>query len=210
MANLATVVALLSLSAITRHMAVATTGVAGLTALTTTESATIATLVTTISAAATITTSSLRAVTSNMANLGALVALLTTSAATTSREAATTTSTTVSGWVSAITRDVTRLTALVAGLVLRTLRAFTAHVSFTTTVVALGWASSRAVTGLVRGIATVVAAAALGSTTVGIHSCGEGVLFFASKEVRKEQLHVKHSRKRAKKKKEPAKSLRFC
>lgn len=53
-----------------------------------------------------------------------LVALLTTST-TTGRET-TTTSTALSRWVGAITGDMTRLTALVASLILGTLRAFTA------------------------------------------------------------------------------------
>jgi hypothetical protein len=169
MANLATVVALLTLGAVTGHVAVTTAGVAGLSTLATTESTSLSTAVTAVTTKATTTLStvtSLGAVAGNVTDLGALVALLRS----TGRETAT--SSALSGGVGAVAGDVAWLTALVASLVLGTLGAFTAHVAFSTTVVALGWASGWAITSLVRLIATVVAAAALGLSTVGIHIDG--------------------------------------
>jgi len=165
--NLATVVALLALGTIPRHVAVTSAGVAGLswTTTTTTEAATETSLLATVSATGTAAIStSLGAVTSDVSDLGALVALLGSTA--TGREATATTSSALNGRVGAITGDVTWLTALVACLVLRTLWAFTAHVSFTTTVIALSRASGWAIASLVRSIATVVATAGLSTTTV--------------------------------------------
>jgi len=46
-------------------------------------------------------------------------------------------------------------------------------VTFSTTVVALGWSTSRAVAGLVRGIVAVVATSGLALGTVRIHYTGD-------------------------------------
>lgn len=103
MADLATVVALLTLGAVTRHVPVATAGVAGLSTLaaTTTISATISSLVTSES---TTVATGLGAVACNVSNLGALVALLgTTTEATSTRSS---TSSTLSSRVGAVTADV--------------------------------------------------------------------------------------------------------
>jgi len=162
MSDFATVVALLTLGAIAAHVTITAAGVASLSTL----SATVAATVTTTTVASLGVTSGLWAVTSDVADLSALVAFL---RSTTSREATTTTSGRASALgrrVGAIAADVACLTTLVASLVLWSLWAFSAHMSFTTAVVALSRATGRAVTGLVRSIATVVAATGLRSTTV--------------------------------------------
>jgi len=164
MSDFATVVALLTLGAIAAHVTIAAAGVACLSTLSAT--AAVAATVTTTTVASLGVTASLWAVTSDVADLSALVAFL---RSTTSREATTTTSGRASALgrrVGAIAADVACLTTLVASLVFWSLWAFSAHMSFTTAVVALSRATGRAVTGLVRSIATVVAATGLGSTTV--------------------------------------------
>lgn len=151
--GLAAVVALLSLGAVAGHVADATARVAGLLA-TTVSTGTAAVATTTV--AGILVTTGLWAVAGNVSDLGALVALLAGSTA----ESASGTHT-LSGWVGAVTADVSGLAALVAGLVLWSLWALTAHVSLTTTVVALGWATGWAITGLVSLVTTVVASTLL-------------------------------------------------
>jgi hypothetical protein len=132
-AGLAAVVTLLSLGAVARHMADTTARVAGLLAL-----STVTTAVTTTVAGVLVATS-LWAVAGDVADLGALVALLGRSTVGTSTSGA------LGGWVGAVTADVSWLAAcsmlgdgcrlmsesltLVAGLVLWSLWALTAHVS---------------------------------------------------------------------------------
>jgi len=159
MSNLAAVVALLALGTVTRHVTVSTARVASLATLVT-AAVVVVVRVTTIASLGVAT--SFRAVSSNVANLGALVAFL----AGTRVVSATATSGTFDSWVGAITGDVASLTAFVASLVLRTLRALSAHVSLATAIVALGWATSRAVASLVRSIATVVATTSLSTTGI--------------------------------------------
>lgn len=153
--GLAAVVALLSLGAVAGHVSDATARVAGLLATTvSTGTAAVASATTTV--AGVLVTTSLWAVAGNVSDLGALVALLAGSTA----ESASGTHA-LSGWVGAVTADVSGLAALVAGLVLWSLWALTAHVSLTTTVVALGWATGWAITGLVSLVTTVVASTLL-------------------------------------------------
>lgn len=96
-AGLAAVVALLSLGAVARHVANATAGVAGLLASTVT--ATVAG-----STVAGLVTASLWAVAGDVADLGALVALL-------GRSTIAASSTALGGWVDAVTADVSGLAA---------------------------------------------------------------------------------------------------
>jgi len=153
MTNLATVVAFLALGTITGHVSVTTARVASLSTVVATVTTT--TAVSTISIATVVITTSLWAVTGNVSNFRALVALLGRAAT----RKTTTAGSSISSWVLAVPRDVTGLTALVASLVLGTLRALTAHVTLVTAVVALGRATGWAVTGLMGGVIAVVAAA---------------------------------------------------
>jgi len=156
MSNLAAVVALLSLGAVTYmgsgrvlgkggnehtgHVTVSSTGVASLSSLSTTVSTSTSASVSALSSAETATVAtSLWAVAGNVTDLGALidvrihrdyidkqlylVALL---GSTTGLETTATTSSTLSSRVLAIAGDVARLTTLVAGLVLWSIRALTA------------------------------------------------------------------------------------
>lgn len=125
--GLATVVALHAVDTLTRHVAVTTARVAGLSG--TAAEATAATVG--------VAEGGLSAVAGNVAELTTLVALSGLSAATAH---------------GAVTGDVAGLAALVAGLVvLHGLGAVTAHVALATAVVALSRSLSRAVTGLVAG-----------------------------------------------------------
>lgn len=99
-----------------------------------------------------------------MTYFGALVALLGGVVASSSS---------LRGGVGAVTGNVTRLATLVACLVLGSLGAVSAQVTFTTTVVALSWATSRAVTGLVGWVAAVVAGAVWCGSSVS-HGFGFG------------------------------------
>lgn len=141
--NLSTVIAFLALGAVSGHVSIATARVTSLSALTTTEASATAAVSTTLIVATTVATG-LRAVAGNVSDLGALVALLRSTA----RRESTTTSSALRCGVAAVTGDVTWLAALVASLVLGTLWAFAAHVSLATAVVALGRATAWAVTGL--------------------------------------------------------------
>lgn len=169
-ANLTTVVALLALGAVARHVAETAAGVASLlaTTLLTTVSATESTTVAALLAVATLLTTettSLLAVAGDVADLSALVALLSTSTAERTTGWAASSST-----LGALARQVTSLTALVAGLLLLRVLAFARQVALFTAVVA-GWVSlGWAVTGLVRRVAAVVAGAtASGSSSERVH-----------------------------------------
>jgi len=151
-ANLAAVIALLSLSAVTRHVAVAAARVAGLRTATTTVAAAAATVATLVSAIAGWTT--FRAVAGNVANLATLVALLATWTAKASAAASAKV-----GWstLRAVARNVSILSAAVARLFLLRFRAFSADVTFSAAVVA-GWrAAFWTVTGLVGMVSAVEA-----------------------------------------------------
>jgi len=152
--RLAAVVALHAVNTLAGHMAVAAAGVAGL-ASTATEAASAA-------AAAASTTAvgvaerglaaegRLGAVAGNVSHLTTLVAL--SSLAASAAAAAATGATSSNG---AITRDMARLAALIAGLVvLHGLSAVTAHVTLATTVVALSRTLGRTVTSLMAGRTT--------------------------------------------------------
>lgn len=162
-ANLSAVVALLALRAVARHVAVTSAGVAGLSTLVSAVStSTSTTTVALVETSSGLVSTSLWAVTGDVADLRALVALL----ASTLRVSGWSTSSSLSSWVGAVTGNVTWLTALVAGLVLWSLWALTAHMTLATAVVALSWATGWAITGLVRSIAAVVASTGLGGSTV--------------------------------------------
>ncbi len=145
-ASLAAVVALLSLGAVAGHVSNTAARVASLLALTETALSTVWLLSETGVLVSTLGTG-LWAVTGDVSNLGALVALL---GGSTERAS---TGGTLSGWVLAVAGDVAWLTALVASLVLWSLWALAGHVSLTTAVVALGWATGWAIAGLV-GVVT--------------------------------------------------------
>lgn len=187
--DLTTVVALLSLGAVTRHVAVPTAGVAGL--ATTTGTASVATTGAAVSP--TLTVTSLGAVAGNVTDLTTLVTFGATAAAaaatTLTRRSARSTATTRVGVVStsclvgAISADVASLSTAVAGLLLGWSGAFTAQVSIETAVVAHRVSTLRTFPGLMTSPAAVVAAAtAVASTTRLIIHCvgvwrGSYVLF---------------------------------
>ena len=147
MADLTAVVALLSVGAVAGHVSETTAGVAVLWALllSVTELLLLSTLLLAVTGVLVSTLGSgLWAVTGDVSDLGALVALLGGST-----EGASTWSGTLLGSVLAVAGDVTWLAALVAGLVLWSLWALTGHVSLTAAVVALGWSTGWAVASLV-------------------------------------------------------------
>lgn len=146
MANLAAVVALLAVSAVTSHVAESTARVASLRAATTEAAA----------AAAAVATVVLAAVARNVSDLTALVAFLAATLATLGAAVAVTTG------LGAITRDVARLAAAVAGLLLGGQGALAANVALATAVVASRGTLLGAVTSLVRDFATVEAATSTG------------------------------------------------
>lgn len=155
-----TVVTLLSLLAVTRHVAVSTTSVA-LLATSTTGASTIAlsTSVAATAKAATTTTlaeTAIRrhgAIASDMADLAAAVALLTSSTTSHAAAVASSTAHAATTAVRALTRHVTSLTAGVAWLLLGCFGALAAHMALLTTIVA-GWgAFRRTVAGLVGRVA---------------------------------------------------------
>ena len=154
MANLAAVVALLSLRAVTAHVAEAAARVAG--SLPTTTVATLAAAVATAVATAAVAAAALSAVPSNVASLTALVAFLATAGTTADR------GTSILG---ALTADVTNTTATVARLLGLRRRALAAQVTLLTAVVAGGVSLAGAFSGTVRRIATVVAATATGTSS---------------------------------------------
>ena len=142
-----TVVALLALGAVAGHVAETTAGVAGLhaVALTTAISATVSTTVPLLATEAT----SLRAVAGDVTDLATLVALLSTSTSTSTAELAAWSTGSALG---ALARQVTGLTASVAGLLLLRVLALAGQVALFAAVVA-GWVSlGWAVTGLVGGV----------------------------------------------------------
>lgn len=149
MADLTAVVALLSVGAVAGHVSDTAAGVAVLWAgvLVSTLSTVLLLLSVTGVLVSTL-GSGLWAVTGDVSDLGALVALLGRST-----ERASTWTGTLHGGVLAVAGDVAWLAALVAGLVLWSLWALTGHVSLTTAVVALGWSTGWAVAGLV-GVVT--------------------------------------------------------
>lgn len=158
-ADLSAVIALLSLGAVARQVSVAAARVAGLlAAATTTEAAWGWGSVATAAAIG-------GALTGDVANLAALVALGTTTlSAAVSVSAG---SSSLDAGVGAVTREVTRLVALVAGLLLLRTGAFTAHVSVLSAVVAHRSSALGAVTSLMSRLAAVVAGTtACGTTTV--------------------------------------------
>lgn len=138
MANFATVVALLTLSAIASHMTEATARIASL-------------LAAAAVAIATVIASALMAVTSNVADLAALVAFLTAACAAACAAAVAVVR------LSAFARDMAYTAAAIAGLFLRSCSAFTADVSLASAVVASGISLVWAVASLMRGIAAVEA-----------------------------------------------------
>lgn len=139
--DFAAVVALLTLSAVTGHVAEATAGVAG---LLTTTGTTRTTETTTVSASAVTTAvvTTLRAVACDVADLSALVALL-----------GTTTAVVAVATLGAFARKVSGLAATVARLLLGRFLAFTAQVTLAIAVIAGRVSLLRAVLGLVRGLA---------------------------------------------------------
>ena len=132
-----TVVALLALGAVARHVAETAARVAGLTA-----GGTVALVLVTTLLEATLT--ALGAVTGNVADLAALVALLAT---------AHTGTTTGSAALGALAGDVASLTASVAGLLLLGVGALAREMALATAVVAGGVALGGAVAGLVGNVA---------------------------------------------------------
>lgn len=158
MTDLATVVALLTLGAITRHVAVTTARVAS---LSTTTLATVRGGTTTVTALATVGSTAVGAVASDMANLATLVAFGSSGRAT---ERATTL---LGVGVVALTGQVANFTALVARLLLRSLLAFTAQMTILSAVVANGVTALGTLASLMTALTTVVAStAANGTATV--------------------------------------------
>ncbi|KAE8385161.1 hypothetical protein BDV23DRAFT_165435 [Aspergillus alliaceus] len=123
MSDLSTVVALLTMGAVTSHVTEATAGVAGL--LTATKSTSVA--------------AALRTVPCNVADPAALITFLATSS---------TAVAIAGGCLRAFTGNMTNTAATVAGLLLRSYCAFTANMSLTTTVVASWGALLWTITGL--------------------------------------------------------------
>lgn len=155
--DLAAVVALLSLGTVARQVTVAAARITGL-LTTTSETATLG-----LATEAT-STSVGGALTSDVANLSALVALGTTCAG-----SVTSITTSLDGvGVVAVTRKVTRLVATVAGLFLLGTGTLATHVAVLTTVVAHGSSTLGAFTSLMSRLAAVVA-----STT---SSCSSAVV----------------------------------
>lgn len=144
MANLTAVVALLSVGAVAGHVSNTAAGVAVLWAGVLVSTLLTVLLLSVTSVLVSTLGSGLWAVTGDVSDLGALVALLGGST-----EGASTWTSTLHGGVLAVAGDVAWLAALVAGLVLWSLWALTGHVSLTTAVVALGWSTGWAVACLV-------------------------------------------------------------
>ena len=151
--SILTVVALLTLSAVTRHMAVAAARVAGLASATTESRSTAGVVAATVAASETAT---LGAVASNVTVLATLVAFLVGGTASTG-----TASTTAvrGGLAGAVAGDVASLAATVAGALrlrwalLSRLLALAAQMALATTVVACRVALGGAITSLVSGVA---------------------------------------------------------
>lgn len=143
-AILTTVVALATVHALARHVAVATARVASLS----TTLSTRATVTRVTKASVGVSAVGIRAVAGNVTDLATLIAFL--GATTLAAER-----TTALGTVAA---NVTGLTTSIAGFgILRTIRAFATNVTFATTVVALGGAAVRTVPELVSSLAASVA-----------------------------------------------------
>lgn len=140
-----TVVALLALSAVPRHMAEATARVAG-----SARASTVSTLSATGAPATTLLATCLSTVARDVTNLTALITLLTTSSAVAA--AAVATLLTTSLW--ALARQVTSLTALVTRLLGLGLGALAAHMTLLTAVVAGRVALVGAVARLMSSVAT--------------------------------------------------------
>lgn len=179
-ADLTTVVALLALGAVTRHVSVTTTGVAGLSAAALSSvgrSATVAALATIGSTATTTTTTTtVGAVASNVSDLTAFVALSSSGGA---AEGTTTTTTLLGTRIVTLAGQMANFTAFIARLLLRSLLAFTAQMAILTAVVANGVAALRALASLMTALATIVASTTANGTaaiviirTVGIHKAG--------------------------------------
>lgn len=178
-ADLTTVVALLALGAVTRHVSVTTTGVAGLSAAALSSvgrSATVAALATIGSTATTTTTTTtVGAVASNVSDLTAFVALSSSGGA----AEGTTTTTLLGTRIVTLAGQMANFTAFIARLLLRSLLAFTAQMAILTAVVANGVAALRALASLMTALATIVASTTANGTaaiviirTVGIHKAG--------------------------------------
>jgi len=151
MADLAAVVALLSLSAVAGKMSVSAARVAGLGALlaVSTGTGTVSTRGTTS-----------RALTGDVSDLAALVALSTTTGGTETALAA------HLGSLSAVAGKMTRLSAAVARLLLLGAGALAGHVTILATVVADGGTALRAFPSLMTGLAAVVASTSTAVTAV--------------------------------------------
>lgn len=144
-----TIVALLSLSTVSRHVAVTSTRVAGLPLPTSTVTAAVAAL----ALEATSVCTTLSAVTSDVSDFPAFVALLTTSARISTSATASPSSSTSGRGVWTVAGDVTAFTAAVAGLLFLRSATFAAHMSFFTAVIAGRGAALRAVASLMRAVA---------------------------------------------------------
>jgi len=150
--NLTTVVALLTLGAIAGQVTVSTARVAGLLAATTTTTTRSA-----VRPRATEATTIGRALASNVADLTTFIAFCTALIATT-----TTTALRLSGGrIVTFAREMARLTAAIAGLLLLRTSAFAAHVPVLSTVVANRSSTLGAIASLMTSLAAVVA----GTTT---------------------------------------------
>lgn len=148
-----TVVAFLALGAVTRHVAIPATGVAGglaLSAAVSTGSTAISTSAVSTLGAAVSATTVLGALASDVTDFAALVALLAGTASSTTEAAG-------SSLRWAVARDVTSLSAAVAGLLGLGLRALAAQVALLATVVAGGVALRGTVTSLVRSVTACTA-----------------------------------------------------
>jgi len=153
MSKLAAVVTLLSLGTVARQVAVATTRVACL--LAAAHAAVAAGRRTTVSTIGS-------ALTRDVSDLATLVAFGTSGTSESSAHG------TSSSGIIALARQVTRLSAPVARLLLLGARAFTAHVAILSTVVTHGSTTLGAVTGLMSSLAAVVAGASANHTTASV------------------------------------------
>lgn len=167
--DLSAVVALLTLGAVARQVSVTTARVTSL--LTTSTEATLG-LATAEAAGAAVS----GALTGNVSDLSALVALGTSRRLVAAAHAGA--AALHAAGLGAVTRKVTDLIAPVAGLLLLRTSALTAHVSVLSAVVAHGSTTLGAFTSLVSSLAAVVTSATTGSSTtirgrsVGIHCVG--------------------------------------
>jgi len=173
MTNLTTVVTLLTLRTVSRHMAKASASIASLTTGSSTTTTTTAAKPSTKAAAAIAAAATIGAIASYVTDLATFVAL--SPAATTI--ATTGTTGTTGARILTVTRDMARITATVACLFFSRKGAFTAHMALLATVVARGSAPFRTVSSLMRSVTTIVAPTGTACRSSEFHREGSIVRF---------------------------------